>query len=76
MPKKEINLYVGMTEMQRKWYRMLLEKDIDAVNGESRRALPRVLPVDFYRRFREERGQNAIAEYRDAAQEMLQSPIS
>jgi hypothetical protein len=22
-----------MTEMQRKWYRMLLEKDIDAVNG-------------------------------------------
>lgn len=37
LPKKEINLYVGMTEMQRKWYRMLLEKDIDAVNG----ALPR-----------------------------------
>ncbi|RZK66883.1 MAG: hypothetical protein EOO85_26250, partial [Pedobacter sp.] len=25
LPKKEINLYVGMTEMQRKWYRMLLE---------------------------------------------------
>ena len=22
-----------MTEMQRKWYKMLLEKDIDAVNG-------------------------------------------
>ncbi|TXT12146.1 uncharacterized protein COLE_02556 [Cutaneotrichosporon oleaginosum] len=35
LPKKEINLYVGMTEMQRKWYRMLLEKDIDAVNGAS-----------------------------------------
>jgi SWI/SNF-related matrix-associated actin-dependent regulator of chromatin subfamily A member 5 len=34
LPKKEINLYVGMTEMQRKWYRMLLEKDIDAVNGK------------------------------------------
>ncbi|ORX36405.1 putative chromatin remodelling complex ATPase chain [Kockovaella imperatae] len=33
LPKKEINLYVGMTDMQRKWYRMLLEKDIDAVNG-------------------------------------------
>ncbi|KAK8861335.1 hypothetical protein IAR55_002154 [Kwoniella newhampshirensis] len=33
LPKKEINLYVGMTEMQRKWYKMLLEKDIDAVNG-------------------------------------------
>ena len=34
LPKKEINLYVGMTEMQRIWYRRLLEKDIDAVNGE------------------------------------------
>lgn len=33
LPKKEINLYVGMTEMQRKWYKSLLEKDIDAVNG-------------------------------------------
>lgn len=34
LPKKEINLYIGMTDMQRKWYKMLLEKDIDAVNGE------------------------------------------
>ncbi|KAF8638665.1 hypothetical protein AX17_002046 [Amanita inopinata Kibby_2008] len=33
LPKKEINLYVGLTEMQRKWYRSVLEKDIDAVNG-------------------------------------------
>ncbi|KAJ9128074.1 hypothetical protein QFC24_000365 [Naganishia onofrii] len=33
LPKKEINLYVGMSEMQRKWYKSLLEKDIDAVNG-------------------------------------------
>jgi SWI/SNF-related matrix-associated actin-dependent regulator of chromatin subfamily A member 5 len=33
LPKKEINVYVGMTEMQRKWYKSLLEKDIDAVNG-------------------------------------------
>jgi SWI/SNF-related matrix-associated actin-dependent regulator of chromatin subfamily A member 5 len=40
LPKKEINLYVGMTEMQRKWYRMLLEKDIDAVNGELAAASP------------------------------------
>ncbi|KAI5991718.1 SNF2 family N-terminal domain-containing protein [Pisolithus orientalis] len=30
LPKKEINIYVGMTEMQRKWYRSVLEKDIDA----------------------------------------------
>ncbi|KAH0831419.1 SNF2 family DNA-dependent ATPase [Lanmaoa asiatica] len=33
LPKKEINIYIGLTEMQRKWYRSVLEKDIDAVNG-------------------------------------------
>lgn len=31
--EKEINIYVGLTAMQRKWYRSVLEKDIDAVNG-------------------------------------------
>ena len=33
--EKEINIYVGLTDMQRKWYRSVLEKDIDAVNGMS-----------------------------------------
>ncbi|KAK4986605.1 chromatin remodeling complex Adenosinetriphosphatase [Elasticomyces elasticus] len=33
LPKKEINLYIGMSEMQVKWYQKILEKDIDAVNG-------------------------------------------
>ncbi|RDB30756.1 ISWI chromatin-remodeling complex ATPase ISW2 [Hypsizygus marmoreus] len=33
LPKKEVNIYVGLTDMQRKWYRSVLEKDIDAVNG-------------------------------------------
>ncbi|CAG8488926.1 7889_t:CDS:10 [Diversispora eburnea] len=33
LPKKEINLYVGMTSLQRKWYQRILEKDIAAVNG-------------------------------------------
>lgn len=33
LPKKEINLYIGMSEMQIKWYKKILEKDIDAVNG-------------------------------------------
>jgi len=33
LPKKEVNLYVGMAEMQVKWYQKILEKDIDAVNG-------------------------------------------
>jgi hypothetical protein len=31
--EKEVNIYVGLSEMQRKWYRSVLEKDIDAVNG-------------------------------------------
>lgn len=31
--EKEINIYVGLADMQRKWYRSVLEKDIDAVNG-------------------------------------------
>jgi SWI/SNF-related matrix-associated actin-dependent regulator of chromatin subfamily A member 5 len=33
LPKKEVNLYVGMSSMQRKWYQRILEKDIAAVNG-------------------------------------------
>ncbi|EDO19437.1 hypothetical protein Kpol_1002p85 [Vanderwaltozyma polyspora DSM 70294] len=33
LPKKELNLYVGMSSMQRKWYKQILEKDLDAVNG-------------------------------------------
>lgn len=33
LPKIETNIYTGMTEMQIAWYRKLLEKDIDAVNG-------------------------------------------
>lgn len=33
LPKKEVNLYVGMSDMQVKWYQNILTKDIDAVNG-------------------------------------------
>lgn len=33
LPKKEINVFVGLTDMQRQWYKSLLAKDIDAVNG-------------------------------------------
>ncbi|KAH3688840.1 hypothetical protein WICPIJ_000175 [Wickerhamomyces pijperi] len=33
LPKKEVNLYIGLSEMQKTWYRKILEKDIDAVNG-------------------------------------------
>ncbi|KAH6690497.1 SNF2 family domain-containing protein [Plectosphaerella plurivora] len=33
LPKKEVNVYLGMSDMQIKWYQKILEKDIDAVNG-------------------------------------------
>lgn len=33
LPKQEMNVYVKMSDMQRKWYQKLLEKDLDAVNG-------------------------------------------
>jgi len=33
LPKKEVNVYLGMSDMQVKWYKKILEKDIDAVNG-------------------------------------------
>ncbi|MCJ1282730.1 hypothetical protein MMC26_002055 [Xylographa opegraphella] len=33
LPKKEVNLYIGMSDMQVRWYKKILEKDIDAVNG-------------------------------------------
>ena len=33
LPKKELNLYVGLTPMQKKWYANILAKDIDAVNN-------------------------------------------
>jgi SWI/SNF-related matrix-associated actin-dependent regulator of chromatin subfamily A member 5 len=32
--RRSINIYVGLTEMQRTWYRSILEKDIDGVNGK------------------------------------------
>ena len=62
--EKEINIYVGLTEMQRKWYRSVLEKDIDAV----------MVNIDFYivqyprltcgcRSHRKEGGENSTYEY-------------
>lgn len=33
LPKKEINVYIGMSDMQVRWYQKILERDIDAVNG-------------------------------------------
>ncbi|CAR29992.1 ZYRO0G21780p [Zygosaccharomyces rouxii] len=33
LPKKELNVYVGMSTMQKTWYKQILEKDLDAVNA-------------------------------------------
>lgn len=33
LPKQEMNVYIKMSDMQRRWYQKILEKDIDAVNG-------------------------------------------
>lgn len=33
LPKKELNLYVTLSPLQKKLYKKLLEKDLDAVNG-------------------------------------------
>ncbi len=40
-PKKETILKMGMTEMQKKYYAALLQKDIEAVNGGAGRRLAR-----------------------------------
>eukprot|EP00775_Hariotina_reticulata_P010968 gene10968-11123_t len=37
-PKKETILKIGMSDMQRKWYAALLQKDIDALNGGADRS--------------------------------------
>ena len=53
LPKIETNIYVGMTDMQIQWYKRLLEKDIDAVNGAvgkregKTRLLNIVMPVSY-----------------------------
>merc|ERR1719379_2815811 len=37
-PKKETILKIGMSEMQLKWYKNLMQKDIDAINGAGERS--------------------------------------
>ena len=39
-PKKETILKIGMSEMQKKYYAALLQKDIEAVNGGADRSCP------------------------------------
>jgi SWI/SNF-related matrix-associated actin-dependent regulator of chromatin subfamily A member 5 len=34
-PKKEIKLFVGLSQMQKEWYQKILLKDLDAIQGIS-----------------------------------------
>ncbi|KAI5172558.1 hypothetical protein NEFER03_1633 [Nematocida sp. LUAm3] len=44
LPKKIINLYAPLTDMQRKWYKMILEKDIgDVVNEGTKMQLMNIV---------------------------------
>lgn len=33
LPKKEVKIFVGMSKMQREWYKKILLKDIEIING-------------------------------------------
>merc|ERR1712130_787338 len=33
LPKKEVKIFIGLSQMQREWYTKILMKDIDIVNG-------------------------------------------
>merc|ERR1719515_492164 len=37
-PKRETILKVGMSEMQRKWYTQVMQKDLDVINGSGERS--------------------------------------
>lgn len=74
--EKEINIYVGLTEMQRKWYRSVLEKDIDAVNGEHSRFLDLSLLAYSWCRFdRKERGKDKVDEHGYAGATLFFFPL-
>ena len=71
--EKEINIYVGLTEMQRKWYRSVLEKDIDAVNGKQPYSICLLFPFLIFtcRPDWKERGEDATDEYGHAGEHPL-----
>ncbi len=47
-PKKETILKIGMSDMQKKYYAALLQKDIEAVNGGADRCGPFWLTHNIY----------------------------
>jgi len=45
LPKKEVKLFVGMSEMQRTWYQNILSKNIDALNASAHANRMRMLNI-------------------------------
>lgn len=44
-PKKETKLYIGLSEMQHDWYKNILSKNIDVLNGPGKESRVRLLNI-------------------------------
>lgn len=45
LPKKEIKVYVPMVAMQRLWYKKILMKDLDVINGAGKMEKVRLMNI-------------------------------
>ena len=45
LPKKEITMYVGLSKMQKEWYKKILTKDIDLLNAAGKGERMRLLNI-------------------------------
>uniref|UniRef100_A0A7E4W0W4 SWI/SNF related, matrix associated, actin dependent regulator of chromatin, subfamily a, member 5 n=1 Tax=Panagrellus redivivus TaxID=6233 RepID=A0A7E4W0W4_PANRE len=45
LPKKELKIYIGLSQMQREWYTKILMKDIDVVNGAGKIEKTRLMNI-------------------------------
>ncbi|CAJ0943274.1 unnamed protein product, partial [Mesorhabditis belari] len=45
LPKKEVKVYIGMSQMQREWYQKILMKEIDVVNGAGKVEKARLMNI-------------------------------
>ena len=44
-PKTETKLYIGLSDMQRNWYKSILQKNIDVINGPGKESRVRLLNI-------------------------------
>jgi SNF2 family DNA or RNA helicase len=82
LPKKEINVYVRMSNMQKKWYQRILEKDLDAVNGRKMEGACLNVLTDYGHlsvvrgTHDKARREDSTTEHCDATAKMLQPSVS